>query len=419
MTAPLSNSGFIGNKRLNESLGLQPLANPPSNEESPPPYTEVIAVTVDQVFDKVVVNQNTSLEPSPPDYQESLNESSPNESPPAYTEGSFHEVSSQDQMAKDQLANNILEAVKANVGEAKASGALGGKGGTRKQDINMNGEQVNLFLKPLEESEYRNYQGIALLSQMAQHMPQIYGKIEDVQLGGDKAPGAYLVMQNTIPPGSKQLCDLKAAYETKELRNEAKRSALADPRELEATNHKKKSAFSFGHMKFFSGVVTARSKLKGWMNVEKAKIDRPRGYYQSAEKTQKDLEGISSANLFALLGSLEQIRTSFLNSPSVGFIGFSIIFVQDQQGSVKPYLIDPAHVVFGGDKARELIKEKNMYVDDEALKLYRDSNFLALTSLIQFVHEEATDRLVKETLENTFPTSGPLAKNVKEITIKR
>lgn len=207
----------------------------------------------------------------------------------------------------------------------------GGHGGTMRATVNLNDIAYPLFLKPLDQTEALNYKLIEAFSPtLARHMPTIYGTTE---FEGTK----YIVMENTRVENGRpleQLADVKLAGRVKGLFN-----PIANQNEMLKTRGQNKNWADYGQMALGASVAADYMVAKGPKMLRLAN-------YQSSKSTLQEMIRAANAtpeHIQKLKVELREIQTNIANSP-FAFIGASIILVKQIVGSIKPILIDPAHM---------------------------------------------------------------------------
>lgn len=216
---------------------------------------------------------------------------------------------------------------------------LGGHGGTFQASVDLKDKTHYVFLKPKDATESRNYKIIRLLDvNLADFMPEIYGEVQIMNQG-------YLVMENTrmSPNGAslEQLVDIKLAGKIDgESFNGITGSGfnpIANQEEMLATRKETKPFLDYLQM----GIGSNNSP--NFMIAVGAKALRILNYPNSEEILKNSLKKVPKTDLEFLCQELNTLTTILKESP-VAFIGASIILVAQEDGSIKPILLDPAHM---------------------------------------------------------------------------
>jgi hypothetical protein len=244
-----------------------------------------------------------------------------------------------------------------------------------------NGETHHLFLKPLDETEARNYEIIkALDPALAQFMPEIYGKAD---IRGKR----YLVMENTRMDGDGnalvQLADIKLAglLETKDF------NPIANQAEMRNTRGKNKNWFDYLQMKW------GANQSPHFMIPKGPKLLRLFNYSHSEESLQQSLDNVNLSQLRKLQETLMQLYITLKSSP-LAFAGLSIILVEQKNGQIRPLFIDPAHM-----QVQPTIMQQqalaSRFTTDNLAKIffgseadyqdYKSSNNIAMLSIISSI----------------------------------
>jgi hypothetical protein len=222
-----------------------------------------------------------------------------------------------------------------------------------------------LFLKPKDAVEFRNYQVISRLAPALQaSMPKIYGEIE---ISGKP----YVVMEN-VRFGSEgealeQLVDIKLAgkLEAKDF------SPIVSQEEMVATRGRKKNFADAAQMKLTASLSPDYMIAYGKF--------RAVNYPKSEQTLMSTLESTKIEHILHLIRKLTEMQTCMVELP-IGLIGSSIILVRQQDGSIKPLLIDPAHMavcVSQEGLVRETLdatEDAGIYFDTDRTKLQKASN---------------------------------------------
>lgn len=280
---------------------------------------------------------------------------------------------------------------------------LGGHGGNICIKMKMDNQNHYLFLKKFDETEARNYQVIKALSpKLLDYMPKVYG---EATLGTQK----FLIMENTRVDDHgnslKQLLDIKLAGKVEGLEN-----PIANQEEMVATRGTEKNILDYEQMKigaeFSPDYMIASKGLRAF---------RVFNYSKSKEALIHALQNEPLEKKELLLNELKKLKRALEDSP-VAFIGASIILIKQSDGSIKPLLIDPAHMQVD-PKERDsyfyvLRGVKNIYYGtDKKYNLQRISNFRALNSFITHITTGKTE-LIQKMLLPSAPK--PIQKPIKQ-----
>lgn len=283
----------------------------------------------------------------------------------------------------------------------KGSQDVGGHGGTFLAKITLpNGENHHLFLKPLDETEARNYAIIQEIApEVTKFMPRVYGEIK---IG----PQAYLVMENTRigkqDESLTQLADVKLAGKI----GKENFNPIADQEEMKVTRGKEKGWFDYMQMQ--QGAESAPH----YMLYVGKKLFRLFNFSSSETNLLNSLAGISAENLQKLNQRLKEMA-EVLDASPVAFIGASLIFVKQSDGSVTPLLIDPAHIQVN-EKQHEKIdpllpKEdrKKVYYGNQTMYSDRkQSNLLAMRA----IHASVVAKIAETVKEKGITTTQTVRK---------
>lgn len=261
---------------------------------------------------------------------------------------------------------------------------VGGHGGAIRTNRPVGGKY--LFLKPVSSdgTEPRNYRIINKLApNLAKWMPKIYGEME---IGGR----VYLVMENMRKDADgsdkAQPADVKLAGKVSGLSN-----PIASAKEMEVTRNKTKTIATKLWMKLVTAIAPHYLITKGGFRL----FD----YFNSKKLLVASIQDLSTEHLRQLLDDLTQMHAD-INQSRVAFIGASIAMIRQKDGSVKPVLIDPAHIQCSNElngEVTQLVGEKAANkVFFECLSgngrnqflLYKASNDVALVSLIETVRSQ-------------------------------
>ena len=278
-----------------------------------------------------------------------------------------------------------------------ASQDLGGHGGTFLAKITLaDGTVHSLFLKPKDDIEYQNYQLIKHLSpDLLEFMPKVYG---EVQIEGQK----YIVMENTRSGSDgttlQQLADVKLAGK---LRNVPDFNPIADQNEMVVTRGKEK-----GYLDYKQQQIGAES-APGYMVAWGEKYLRMFNYVDSKENLLSTLEGTTPDQLNGLYNSLRLLSKTLIDS-NIALIGASIILIKQQDGSIKPLLIDPAHMIVDPQQRNEVAQNTNIadankvyYGDNRKFAQWKLSNQTGAYALLQTIDAHKTHVLGRATLSGS------------------
>jgi hypothetical protein len=123
-------------------------------------------------------------------------------------------------------------------------------------------------------------------------------------------------------------------------------------------------------------------------------------YKDSKDVLQESLKTISTDHLRKLLQDLKNIKETLFKNDTIAFIGASIILIKTAEGEIKPYLIDPAHIIVRPATPDEPPRQPV----DANIKIYygnpttddfqkqHDSNQIAMRSLMDSVIELLNER---------------------------
>jgi hypothetical protein len=286
-------------------------------------------------------------------------------------------------------SENLIKFVD-DVLDLKESVDKGGHGGTMRAKVTLDNQTYFLFLKPLDEVESRNYTVINHYSpEISAFMPKIYGI---TTVNGT----SYMMMENTrmtIGPKDEdgnpvdprgvsleQLADIKLAGKVDGLDN-----PIANQDEMHTTRGKYKNVADYQQMK--AGALSAPNYM---VVPEGSKFTRIFGYKNSQENLRALIKnaGLTLEQINKLKDDLNALKSAMISSP-FAFIGASVIFVTQEDGSLKPILIDPAHVqlsreLFGQNALVKLVGRDSVklyFGDDNTFSMQRQSNNIALDSL--------------------------------------
>lgn len=287
-----------------------------------------------------------------------------------------------------------------------ASQDLGGHGGTKLVTVNEGGQKHELFLKPKDEVELRNYKIINQLDpNLSKFMPRVYGEI---RIDNKE----YLVMENTRKSqeghGLKQLADIKLSGK---IDGKSEFNPIYDKNETVTTRGKEKGRLNAWQMG--KGAALAPD---GFMVAHGPKIARLFNYRNSSENLRKSLQNASSDNLLKLGKSLKEIQDVLDKSP-IALIGASIILVEQEDQSIKALLIDPAHIQVDESKRQDV--ESNLSSEEHAKVYYgkpeveedrfsdqKQSNINALKGLVGVITEKQVDGLSRKSFDATKNTEN-------------
>ena len=262
---------------------------------------------------------------------------------------------------------------------------MGGHGGTYLASVSIGKTNYPVFLKPIDETEARNYRIInKLVPDVAKFMPRFYGEVE---IEGKKD----LVLEN-IRKGKEstfeQLADIKLAGKVEE----DEFNPIADQKEMQITRGKTKSRWDF--LQMLVGAKTA----PGFMVASGRRYLRIFNYSKSKENVLNALQGVSSEDLCKLKNDISDLQKVLMESP-IALIGACIIFLKREDGVVQPLLIDPAHMVVSSDKEEEILgllpqeEQNKVYygVKSDRYSLQKKSNDNALNALMMVLVTKIVD----------------------------
>lgn len=253
----------------------------------------------------------------------------------------------------------------------------GGHGGTLKGPLVINGETQQVFLKPFDGVEAKNYELLQKkTSQVSDFMPKVHGVTTDSR--GRK----FLVMENaridTQGQELKQYGDIKIAGKVSGFNID---NLICDQGEMIETRGKKKGRFDYYQMK------SGADKAPGFMFYKDGaflgKAGRILEFKNSTENLQKKLrEANPTKEDLMRLGNEILLLRDALKESGVALIGGSVIIVEDEQGGLKPKLIDPAHVQYDPSKKEVFGEQEGLYYGDKAMfKARQESNQVGLLAL--------------------------------------
>ena len=274
--------------------------------------------------------------------------------------------------------NKAIHGLKAD--DFETSKDVGGHGGAIRSKKPIDGKYLFLKPKTADGTESTNYKIINMDKDLAKWMPKVYGEME---INGR----SYLVMENMRKSvdGSEmqQLVDIKLAGKVDGLNK-----AIANSKEMKITRGGKKSAVTKLWMRFVTSIAPHYLITNGGIRL----FD----YFQSKTLLKESLAGISSEHLEKLLEDLIQMQRDIAQS-GIAFIGASIALIRQKDGSVKPVLIDPAHIQCSNDLNQQVVQAvgaegaKKVFFEcltsegKNQYQLYKTSNEVALLSIIETV----------------------------------
>lgn len=293
-----------------------------------------------------------------------------------------------------------LKALKMDYSESQDKG---GHGGNFKARIVLpNGEVHQLFLKKQDEVEARNYRVLERIAPgLLEFSPQIYGS---VMINGTK----YLVMENTRLTAEseslEQLNDIKLAGK---LRQRPEFNPIANQEEITITRGTKK------------GWLDERQMAKGaasspdYMIAHENPLKRLFNYQYSRENLKSSLNSIPPEERRKLILEICRLQEALDNSP-VALIGASIILIKQQDGSIRPILLDFAHIQVDINQQKTVNSILNpqeqgkIYysnsIKNSSLQHYDDqrtSNLTSLTAIIRDITAIDIDRAARDRLDST------------------
>ncbi len=250
----------------------------------------------------------------------------------------------------------------------------GGHGGTFKGPLTLEGTTHQVFLKPFDGVETKNYELIQSKSpKLSEFMPKIHG----LTTIGKKQ---FLIMENTRISGDgnelKQYGDIKIAGKVKGLDN-----LIADQEEMLATRGKKKSYGDYTQMK--AGANKAPGFLFYKDDPVVGAVGRFLHFPNSKENLHKKLKEAkpTEAQLLKLASKITKLQ-SCLKDSGIALIGGSVIIIQDEQGNLHPKLIDPAHVQYDPSSKENSEDQRCLFLGtEEKFLARRESNTIGLTDL--------------------------------------
>jgi hypothetical protein len=253
------------------------------------------------------------------------------------------------------------------------SNDLAGHGGTFQTSVVHNGQTHHLFLKPLQEVEQKNYDVLhEIAPDLVAFMPRIYGT---TTIKGKE----YLVQENLTK-------DTQGLSQT--LLVEAKLSGkvdgknfnpIVDQAEMHTTRGRAKGFF----VNFFMGL--GAKFAPNFMVRRGSGLTRLFNYRDSATNFLDTLKDSSPEHILKLKNDLEELQRVLSESP-VALIGASILIIKQNDGSLRPVLIDPAHMQINPDRVSEKAWDDKLYFGTETqYKIQKQSNDIAITTLINAV----------------------------------
>jgi hypothetical protein len=262
----------------------------------------------------------------------------------------------------------------------------GGHGGTVKVEVPVQG--AYLFLKPKsnDATELRNYQVIqATDPDIARWMPTIHGEVE-------RNGRPFLIMDNVLKSKEnqklRQLVDIKLAKQVDGLH-----TPIMSDQEMLVTRGKKKSLLTRIWMRVVCTIGPGFLITNGGVRLA--------DYILSKRILKKSLADISTAHLHKLAADLAKMKED-LERGGIAFIGASIILVHQQDGSVRPILIDPAHIqcsqrlagkvleTLGTEESTKVFYEEGSKHD--TYRLFKQSNAQAIEAIIATLQKIIAER---------------------------
>lgn len=244
-----------------------------------------------------------------------------------------------------------------------ASQDQGGHGGTLKGPLEINGKTEQVFLKPFDGVEAKNYELIQEHApDLAKFMPQVHGLATDTK--GSK----FLIMENTRlaldeqgqPKALEQYGDIKIAGKIPGLDN-----LICDQSEMQTTRGKSKGFLDYTQMK------KGAEQAPGFMFYKDSAFLGKAGRLLNFKNSESNLhEKLMTAKpdkevLGKLITELRSLKLALEKSP-IALIGGSIIIVEDGNGGLKPKLIDPAHVQYNPELKDKIEGDQtHLYFGDE------------------------------------------------------
>jgi len=272
----------------------------------------------------------------------------------------------------------------------------GGHGGTVRIKKAINGQY--LFLKPkiADGTEARNYKIINNNKMVARWMPKVYGEI---RINGQ----SFLVMENIRKSNDgvelPQLADIKLAGKVKGLKK-----TIANSKEMRVTRGKTKSLTTKLWMKLVTSLSPGYLLTDGGIRL----FD----YINSKKILKRSLSSISTRHLHKLLADLTELRNDLKRS-GIALIGASIVLIHLKDGSLRPVLIDPAHIqcsnALKGQISKTIGKQESQKVFYECLtsqgknqyRLHKASNVIALHLIGLEVQKMLAKREAEEIAKGT------------------
>lgn len=276
------------------------------------------------------------------------------------------------------LENYKLEA--AQWDELGASEDQGGHGGTLKGKLTLkNGQEAEVFLKPFDGVEAKNYELIARMTdgKLDAFLPKIHGRVTDSR--GKQ----FLIMENTLHGQRKQFGDIKIAGKVRGLDN-----PIADQDEMVFTRGKKKSSLNFWQMNHDAAAAPDFMFAKDMPVLGKA--GRFFNYQHSENSLRVALReaDLTAEGLHRLAGRIRELNNLLSESP-VALIGGSVMIIRNEDGEAIPMLIDPAHVQYDPALKDRFGDCGAFYGEPDKFELRKASGRLGLEALEQSIERLA------------------------------
>ncbi len=269
-----------------------------------------------------------------------------------------------------QKSNNI-EVTMTSITNIQKSNDLGGHGGTLTAEVG----KTHCFLKPMDVTEYKNYKTLQSSNQkITQYMPQFFG--ETIVNGK-----SYMILENLLWNGTdtfKPLADIKLSGKVDGIH------PIASQDEMRITRGHEKGLLDREWMRL------SAQNSPNYMIVQGKGLERFNNYKKSDEILSNICKNITPKNKKKLIEDLHTIKM-FIIFGDVAFIGSSILLVQNPTDeSVRPVLIDPAHVQYGrkiiGSTATE--NTSKLFSETMAPEKYKKrikSNFISINAIIKTI----------------------------------
>lgn len=257
----------------------------------------------------------------------------------------------------------------------------GGHGGTLKGALEIDGNSHEVFLKPFDGVEAKNYELIQKNSpDLAKFMPTVHG------LATDTKGRQFLIMENTRVGSDqkelKQYGDIKIAGKVEGLKG---KNLICDQEEMMATRGRAKGRGDYKQMEI------GANKAPGFMFYKDSsllgKLGRIFNFKNSKSNLHDKLKEAkpTSQVIRNLVNDLSKLQSA-LSKSGVVLIGGSIIIVEDGKGGLKPKLIDPAHVQYDPSQKDKFGNSEGIYYGGaDVFKDRRESNKIGITNLIQAI----------------------------------